>query len=54
VGRKLLDSNYKKERINITVPGWILKYIDDNRGETPRATFISYLLEEIIKLRQIK
>lgn len=54
MGRKLLDINYKKERINITVPGWILKYVDDNRGDTPRATFITILLEEIIKHRQLK
>lgn len=54
MGRNRLDSETKKERINITVPGWILTYIDDNRGDIPRATYITYLLEKIIKIIQIK
>ena len=54
MGRKRLDSEFKKERINITLPGWILQYVEENRGDTKRATYIAELLEEIIKLRQIK
>lgn len=52
MGRKRKEET--KSRINITVEAWILNYVEENRGDTPRATFISELLEEIIKIRQLK
>lgn len=42
----------KKMRINITLPGWIFDYIDENRGDLPRSTFITSLLAQIIKQKK--
>lgn len=54
MSKKPKPPSIKKDRINISLPGWIFEFVDNNRGDTPRSTYISYLLEEIIKQKQLK
>ena len=52
MSKKPKNEEEKKRRINVSLPGWIFDYVDENRGDLPRSTFITSLLSQIIKQKK--
>ena len=46
VGKGKLD---KTEKVGITLPGSILKRMDNVRGDIPRSTFIRRAIEQLLR-----